>query len=145
MGPFQGYFQVLSRKNGEDIHITFQVFYCWANVVLNNTQIRLQWHTQTHTGTSLADPNELVKQMSKSVISSIFSQKTGSYYKHLAVISHWDSRKHCNRYHNGNVLNISINLFQNTCDLNYIELPSLILAAVSKIVLAKTYLINLLY
>jgi len=100
-GPFQGYFQVLSWTNGEDIHITFQFFYCWANTVLDNTQTHLHWHTHTHTHTPafpLLTQTSVSSAFQLPVISSIFSRQTGSHYKRLAAISHKGSSKHCNTH-----------------------------------------------
>lgn len=89
MGPFQGYFQVLSWKNGEDIQITFQFS------IAEQTQFWTAHRpalTHTHRTHTLVLPS--LTQTSESsafqlpAISSIFSQQTGSHYQHLAVISH---------------------------------------------------------
>lgn len=62
MGPFQGYFQVLSWKNGEDIQITFQFSIAEQTQFLDGAQTCIDTHTQnTHTGTSFVDPNKRVK------------------------------------------------------------------------------------
>lgn len=114
MGPFQGFFSgtFMEEWRGYSYHISVFLLlrkHCFGR----HTETPALTHICKHTPAfpSLTQTSESSAFLVPA-ISSIFSQQTGSHYKHLAVISHIGSRKQCNTHCKGSVQKNSIKHLQ---------------------------------